>query len=138
MAGFTALLKLSGKALAAGGSLYSGISAYGIAQNSASLLEQQGVLARDDYTRQAVLIRDEGFRTRAKQTMQYISAGVEIAGTPQLVLKETLLLANARATSYDVTGRNLEGLYRQKAAITREEGRAELVGGILNAGASLI
>jgi len=113
------------------GRIYAGYSAYKSAFGEASLLEEQGSLTRDDYFKQAALIKDSGERLRAKQTMDYVSAGVEVVGTPLLVLKETLSRSYARASSYETTGGNYQALYNRKAKIMRSEGRAALISGIL-------
>lgn len=127
-----------GKFLGAGASLFGGITSYASGMESASLLNEQGSLSRDDYYRQAALVLDQGYRVRSKQTMEYVSAGVEIAGTPQLVLKETMSKANAQAISYETAGENAYRLARQKAKQAESEGMSSLVSGILIAGALLI
>ena len=127
-----------GNILSAGASIYGGISAYQSSLDTASLMEEQGALTRDDYMRQANLVRDEGRRFRAKQTMDYISSGVEIAGTPQLVMKETLSKYTTKAGALDVTGANYSRLYKRKAQITKNEGRAQLISGIMSGAAQII
>jgi hypothetical protein len=119
-------------------SLYQGFTAYEASFDSASLLREQGALSRDDYYLQAALIRDKGSRVRSKQAMEYVSSGVEIVGTPQLVLKETLSRAYASAKSHETTGENILKLYNKKADMAEEEGQAALIQGILNAGANLL
>ena len=138
MAGYVPGAAKPGNWLSAFGSIYGGISALGAANENASLLEEQGALVRGDYARQAALVREDGARTRAKQTMEYISAGVEVIGTPQLVLRETISKSMAKAGALDVTGANYSKLYNKKAQITRNEGQAALVSGVMNAAASLI
>jgi hypothetical protein len=123
-------ISLVGSMIQAKGQMDAGRSSYDAAFGEASLLEEQGVMTRDDYYRQAALVRDDGERLRAKQTMQYISSGVEAIGTPQLVARETLSRSYARASSYEVTGTNAMNLYYAKANIMRNEGRAALVAGV--------
>jgi len=127
-----------GNVISAFGNIFAGISALDAANENASLLEQQGLLVRDDYNKQAALTREEGSRIRAKQTMEYISSGVEVVGTPQLVLKETLSKTMAKAGALEVTGAGYSRLYSKKAQITRKEGQAALVSGVMSAAASLI
>jgi hypothetical protein len=125
----TAAVSLIGSAMQANAQKNAGATSAESLFGEASLLEEQGSLARDDYFRQAALIRDEGHRTRAKQTMDYISSGVELVGTPLLVLKETLSRSYARASSYETAGVNAQNLYGKKAAILRKEGRASITAG---------
>jgi hypothetical protein len=127
-----------GKLLSGAGDIYGGIAANASALDEASLLEEQGALTRDDYARQAALVREDGARTRAKQTMEYISAGVEAVGTPQLVARETLSKSTAKAGALDVTGLNYQKLYGKKAQITRNEGQAALVSGIMKGAGSML
>lgn len=127
-----------GKLISAGAKLFEGISAFGAKDESASLFEEQGALTRDDYFRQAALVRDEGKRTRSKQAMDYISSGVELSGTPLLVLKETLSRSMARASSYETTGLNYEKLYNRKAKSTEEEGMSSLISSVLSVGATVL
>ena len=127
-----------GRTLGSGAYIFSGITSFAQGMESASLLTEQGELSRDDYYRQAELVLDQGYRTRAKQTMEYIGGGVEIAGTPQLVLKETLSKANAQSESYKTTGDNVYNLARQKAKMAKNEGMSSLVSNVLLAGALLI
>jgi len=128
----------AGSLLSAGASLFSGISSYMSGMDSASLLEEQGALSQDDYYRQAALTVEKGSRLRSKQTMEYISAGVEIAGTPQLMLKETLSKSRVEAAALRTTGDNVRRLYNRKAEIQENESRSSLIGGILIAGALLL
>jgi len=113
------------------GQMYAGYHTREAMFGEASLLEQQGSLARDDYYKQAALIRDEGHRLRSKQTMEYISSGVEVVGTPLLVLRETLSRSYARAYSYEKTGEATKQLYDRKATIMRKEGKAAFVSSVL-------
>ncbi len=127
-----------GKYLLGGANLFSGFSSIVSGNDQASLLEEQGALTKDDYYRQANLVRESGQRTRAKQTMEYISAGVEIVGTPALVMKETISKSLAKATSLEITGRNLERLYKRKAGTTESQGMSQLISSILTTGALFI
>jgi len=127
-----------GNLLQGAAQIYGGIATYQSSLEQASLLEEEGALTRDDYRRQASLTREEGRRFRAKQTMDFISSGVEIVGTPQLVLRETLSKSVAKAGSLETTGANAERLYKRKADITRNEGMASMIGGILQGSGTLL
>jgi hypothetical protein len=115
-----------GNWLVAGADIFAGISALNSANEMASLLEEQGSLTKDDYFRQASLVKEEGKRVRAKQTMEYVSSGVEMVGTPLLVLKETLSKSMAKAGALETTGKNYQNLYNRKADITKNEGMSTL------------
>ena len=139
-----------GRLITAAGQLYGGIASYyssmeqaSLFETQASLLQEQGRLTQDDYYRQAALVRDEGHRARAKQTMEYISAGVEAVGTPQLMARETASKYMTKSSALQTTGRNYNMLYGRKASmerrtarVARNEGRASLITGVLNAAGS--
>jgi hypothetical protein len=118
-------------------SIYSGVQANKQAKKQASLLSEEGLLAQTDYEKQAVLALDEGYRTRAQQTMDFVSAGVEMIGTPLLVLAETAKMAETDAEELRTTGRNTRNLYNQKAKIAVSEGRASLISSVLTGASAL-
>lgn len=126
-----------GTGLQAGGGVLGGVSSLISGLESASLLKEQGALTKDDYYKQAALVRDEGHRVRAKQTMEYVSSGVEVIGTPQLVLKDTLNKSLKQARSLEVTGENMEALYRKKAKQAKREGITSFVSSLVEGGAML-
>lgn len=127
-----------GQGVQAGGDIISGISALMSGLENASLLKEQGALTKDDYYKQAELVRDEGHRVRAKQTMEYISSGVEVIGTPQMVLRDTLRQSLKQAGSLETTGINIENMYKKKAKQAKREGYAAFASSILQAGAALV
>ena len=120
------------------GDVVSGFSALQAGRETASLLQEQGALTKDDYFKQAGLVRDEGHRVRAKQTMEYISSGVEAVGTPQLVARETLRKYTKAAGSLETTGINYERLYSKKAKMAKQEGQAAFVSSIFKAAGSVM
>lgn len=126
----------AGSAFSIAGNVFAGT--YGLLSSltEAKSLKEQGKVAQSDYLLQAKLVREEGHRIRAKQTMEYLGSGVDIAGTPQLVLKETLSRAAAKAHSLEITGSNVNTLYRNKARTVRNEGVASLVSNLFSAGAT--
>ena len=129
-------LGMSGTDLQMIGTGVSGISGAISAFSQAGLLEEQGALSRSDYYRKAALIRDEGSRLRAKQAMGYISSGIELVGTPQLVMKETIMKSRAEARAQEVTGNNVYALAKKNAANKRMEGVASLVESVIKIGAT--
>lgn len=112
----------------------SGISSLISGLSQAGLIEEQGALSRSDYYRKAALTRDEGSRLRAKQAMGYISSGIELVGTPQLVMKETMMKARAEAKAQEITGDNIYALAQKNAANKRMEGVSSLIGSVLQIG----
>lgn len=114
-------------AVVVGTTVYSGYQANQSAKKSASLQEQQGALNRDEALQEASRIRDEGFRFKQEQMMQFVGAGVEITGTPLLLMRETEIQANAEAAATEKRGYAESDLANANAKITRSEGRAQLI-----------
>lgn len=121
----------------AANSIYQGVSANQSAKGEASLMRQQGELERAESYREAARLRDEGYRFKQVQMMAYISSGVEIQGTPLLVMGETSSMAEYEAKAEESRGDAALSLASANAKIRKREGRAELISGIVGAGTSL-
>lgn len=111
----------------AASSLFSGFSSLQSSNTQALWQETEGKMAKADADRRANIALDEGYRTEQQQAMQFIGAGVELQGTPLLVLKETRYKTELEAESIRTTGRNMNILAKQKASITRNEGRSAMI-----------
>jgi hypothetical protein len=114
-------------------SLFGGFSAKEAADDSASLQKQEGKLKRDELFREAARIRDEGFRFKQEQMIQYVSSGVEITGTPLLLMQETSIMAEAEAKATEDRGTAIQDLANANAKITKKQGKAALISSIGNA-----
>lgn len=123
-------------AVSVGTSLYAGYSAQKSAKKQASLMEEQGALQRDEALREAARIRDDGYRFKQEQGMAYISSGVELAGTPLLVMAETSKLAEAEAAATEKRGYAESDLSNAQAKITRSEGKSQMIASIGQAASS--
>lgn len=127
-----------GSILTGAADLFSGIDALLQSKESSKLLKEEGTLVKADYFRQAKLVREDGTRVRSKQAMQYLGAGVELVGTPLLVLRQTLMDATERAESFQTAGIRAEDKFNRQAKQARRAGRAALIKGIASAGAAFI
>ena len=117
-------------AVSVGTSLYSGAQANKAAKKQAALQEEQGQIQLQEALVEAAQIRQEGERTKQEQMMQYIGSGVEIQGTPLLVMAETTKLANTEAVATEKRGYAQGDLANAKAKITRSEGKAQMIASI--------
>ena len=120
-------------AVSVGTSLYAGYSAQKSSKKQASLMEQQGEVQKEDALREAARIRDEGYRFKQEQGMAYISSGVELVGTPLLVMAETAKMAEEEARATEKRGYAQGDLANAQAKITRNEGKAQMIASIGNA-----
>jgi hypothetical protein len=100
-------------------------------------MREQGALEQEEAYREASRIRDDGKRFAQEQEMAYISSGVEMVGTPLLMLAETESMAEAEALATEKQGRNRSYYANKSADITASEGRAQLISSILGAGSGL-
>lgn len=122
-----------GLVLLAASALYSGYSSMQASGNEAKLLQVQGETSQADYEHQAYLALDEGYRLRQTQAMQYIGGGVELQGTPLLMLAETKRRTEVEAGWIRRTGRNTNIITQEKANITKGEGRSAFISSIFSA-----
>jgi hypothetical protein len=120
-------------AVAVGTSLYSGYSAKQSSKKQASLMEAQGALQREEAYIDADLILNDGKRFKNEQAMAYISSGVEVQGTPLLLMRETEIESEYEAYRKRKQGDAQMNLANTQAGITRSEGRAQMIASIGNA-----
>lgn len=120
-------------AVVAATTTYSGVSSYQSGKKQAKLQKEQGALQLEEGLFEAARVRDEGYRYSQEQMMQYIGAGVEIKGTPLLVMADTIAKAEEEAKATEKRGYALENFASQQAKITTNQGRASLIASIGNA-----
>ena len=118
-------------------SAYSGYSKLKAGNEQAKSLQEQGRLSQVDANKQALIALDDGYRRRQRQTMDYIGAGVEIQGTPLLMLAETAKRTETQAEEIRTTGKNQRALYNKNAKAAYSEGRAGLVNSLLGAAGTI-
>lgn len=94
----------------------------------AQSIEEQGRLALDEAEQRAEQIARRAHDFREEQAVGYSNSGVLIAGTPTEVLNRTVRDATEEITAEMKQGVAQHGLAYQRAAITRNEGRAALLG----------
>lgn len=120
------------------GQIYGGYSAYKAGKKQASLLKQQGQLIYQESLRDAEVTLDDGKRFQQEQEMAYISSGVEIEGTPLLVMTETTRMAGAEAKAIKESGAAQRELYNKQAKMAKSEGKAKLIGSIFGASSNVM
>lgn len=120
-------------AVVAATAVYSGVSSYQSGKASAKLQKEQGALQLEEGLFEASRVRDEGYRYQQEQMMQYIGAGVEIKGTPLLVMADTVAKAEEEAKATEKRGYALEEFASKQAKITTSQSRASLIASVGNA-----
>jgi hypothetical protein len=117
-------------AVVAATAIYSGVSSYQSGKKQEKLMKEQGALQLQEGLFEAKRVRDEGYRFEQEQMMQYIGAGVEIKGTPLLVMADTMARAEEEAKATERRGYALESFAAKQGSIAVNQGRAALIGSI--------
>lgn len=129
---------LIGSALiGAAGSVSAGAAAKKAASKSSALQELQGRLAAQEAEAQALRTSKEAAKFRDRQILAYAKSGVTMAGSPLLILEDTIKQGDEEAAAIRKRGYATETLYSQEAQITRSTGRAQYISGITGAAGSL-
>jgi hypothetical protein len=115
--------------------IYQGYAAKKAGDQQAALLNEQGLLSQTDFEKQAIIALDEGHRRQQQQAIDYISAGVEIQGTPLLLLAETAKKTVTQAEELRKTGKNSRAYYSKNARVALDEGRSALISSVIGGAA---
>lgn len=98
-------------------------------EDNALMQEKQGRIALDEAGQSADQIARDAHKFRLQQASDYSSSGVlPTGGTPAVVMNETVSLAGQEIDAIMKRGLAQSDLYRQNANITRNQGRAALLG----------
>ena len=127
-----------GSFVGAGGSLYTGITAFRSSRELAGDIRYEGDLTYAEAIRTADIIIEEGDKFAAGQSLQYLASGVHVAGSALVTIAQTKKYAATEATATRARGAAAQYLAHKSAKRTEDEGRASLVSGILGATASLL
>lgn len=116
--------------ISAGASIAGGISADRSAKREAGALNDQAALAESESLAEAKRRATEVRQFQRRQKLAFLKNGVTLEGSPLLVLDETLASGQEEVDAIMRRGSSQAKLYREHAAITRNRGRAALIGGI--------
>jgi hypothetical protein len=97
-------------------------------QIEAEFLLTQGTLAKQETLLNAERQAKNSDKLRRKQKMLFIKAGVDLVGTPLLVLEETRSEAEAELEAANSRAASLFNVAQGRSAALRRGGRARLVG----------
>ena len=127
-----------GSILMAAGSIYTGVTSL-LSKNKASEeLIEQGSIAVNEAFRNASIIREEGRKFAATQSLQFIGSGVELTGSALITLEQTRSYAEAEAKAVEERGKAQARLARKNAEIKQSEGRSSFIGSIISGIGNLI
>ncbi len=127
-----------GGLISAAGSIYTGITSFTASKEVAADLRFEGNVLSREAERTSNIILLEGRKFAAGQSIQYLGSGVQLAGSALITIAQTVKFSEAEAGAVTARGIATEKLMRRKAGRIEAEGRAALVGGILEGAGSLI
>lgn len=136
MADPISLLAVATIATTAVGTIVSGVQANKAAKQEASLIEEQGRIARAESEVEAARVKKENDKFIARQKLSFLKNGVSLAGSPLLVLGESQEESNKEVKAIQDRGVSQQTLAQRRAKITRNQGRSSLIGSIFDAGSS--
>lgn len=125
---------IAGAALSIGGGLYSGYSKYKAGKELSSQYRIEGEYLFAEAMREANIIEEEGETFSQSQGLQFIGAGVELAGSALITMAHTRDMASEEATAKRNQGIRQRDKAYQQAAAAKSEGKASLIGSIFSAG----
>ena len=115
-----------------------GIQENNAAKAEAKLQEAQGALAQEEAVAEAQRVANDRRKFRKKQKVAFLKNGINLAGSPLLVIEETRRESQAEVDSIVRRGRAQANLAFQQAALTRGGGRAALTSGIFSAAGTAV
>lgn len=132
MAQLVALAAVAG----VGGQIYSGYQANMAAKREAGLMEDQARVAQAEAAAEAQRKANEVRKFSRVQALAFMKNGVSLEGSPLLSVNETIEEGQKEVNAIAGAGDARANLYNRRAAITKREGRAAFVGGLLGGAGS--
>ena len=120
-------------------SAYSAYSSYTEGKELKEQYAADGRMLKAEAYREAVVVREEGFRFSQSQKMAYIGSGVQVAGTPLITIAQTQSWAEEEAKATERRGDAQAEQMNRTGRAAASEGRAKLfqgITGMLKTGAS--
>lgn len=128
-----------GAAIGAVGSIVSAVAQKQVADYNAKVSQMNAAAAVREGFAQAGATRDQYDQVRGTQVAQLAKSGVDVAsGTATVLALETQRRAETAAAVDIWKGRSEQTKYLNQADLQKAEGRSALIGGFINAGASLV
>ncbi len=129
-------MSYAGSIIGGVGKIAGGAMSYKLAKKRAKLIRGQSEITVSEALRDAAIIREEGDKFAATQSLQYLGAGVELGGSALITLAQTKKYAKTEAEATERAGRNKAELMLAEARITEREGRAALISGMMGGASS--
>jgi len=115
--------------ISAAATITQGFQQKGAFDAEANLLEDQGRLQAEESQAEAQRVANNRRKFRKRQKLAFLKNGVTLAGSPLLVLEETIRESQEEVNAIARRGTAQAKLRFQQAAIKRSTGRAAVIGG---------
>lgn len=132
----TAALLITAIVTQAVGTITSGITSFENSKAVAAAERSQAELAKLESGVEADRVAKENERFKKRQKMLFIKSGIDLTGSPLLVLEETQRESDKQVSAIRAKGTAQRALGFAQAQITENVGRAKLIGGFTQATAS--
>ena len=126
-------LAVTAAVASAGAQVYSGFAANQAYKDEAGLQREQAALARQESIVSAQDTAAERTKLLRRQQLAFTKSGVTLEGSPLLVLDETKVQSQKEVNAILRRGEAQYRLGQRSADITRNKGRAALIGGFTGA-----
>jgi len=131
-------MALASTAVAAGSAVYQGQQANKTAKYNAQVSEQNAIAAQQKAAYDEKLHRERVRKLLSSQKAAYGKSGVDMAGSPLLVLQETVEQGELDALAIRYGGSIEASRNRSAATLARMEGRAARTSSYAQAGSTLL
>ena len=128
-----AIMQIAGAGIGMWGAIQGGIQAKKSSKTQASMILEEGEYQKAESYRSARLVREEANSFAQDQKMQYISAGVEVYGTPTTVIKDTIRQGNEEGVALEKQGDRLLSKAQAEAKAVTKQGKNQMYQGIIGA-----
>lgn len=121
---------------AAGGTIFSGLSAAEQGKEQKKLYDEQARIQREETATAVSMKSDERRRMLANQRMAYLANGVELTGTPLVVGADTFNEYQKEIDALKVSGAAKAYLLNQQGKQAENSGRSQLISSLFSAGST--
>lgn len=118
--------------------IYAGLTSMAMSEAEASAITLASELEAMDSTEAAYRVEKEGYEFSKYQKMMFISSGVQLSGSPLLVLEKTITESQADAKDLLDKAESVRKLGEINAARSLAMGRAKMTGAVISANSKRI
>jgi hypothetical protein len=131
-------LAIAGAAIRGGGQIFQGVQARRATREEAKLLEQQSILEREAAEFDARQQERSFDNLLGQQRLSFAASGVELVGSPIMILEETLRDKEETINNILKTGQARATALTEQARMTRRRGRDAFISSIIRATGSTL